>query len=252
MEQIKNYLKKLVDTNLNYGRHIIKEFANLIQVYENVLDIGAGIGEDLTIYKKTCDGASLFALDFEEKNVKQLLEKGICAYKIDIERQKFPFNDEFFDVINANQILEHTKEIFWILHEVSRVLKIGGYLVIGVPNLASLHNRILLLLGKQPTCIKNTSAHVRGFTKGDIIELLNIFEGGYDIIKFKGSNFYPFPSKVANFLSRIFPELSVSIFLSAKKRKKYSDEYIEYLKKSLLETNFHMGNSEVEGGPKCT
>lgn len=243
MKKIKYYLNNLIDKNLNYGRHIIEDFARLIQVYENVLDIGAGTGRDLNIYKSICNSANLFALEYEEKNINYLLDKGIYTYRIDIEREKFPFNDEFFDIVNANQILEHTKEIFWILHEISRVLKVGGYFVIGVPNLASLHNRILLLMGKQPSCIRNISAHVRGFTKGDIIELLNIFKGGYDIISFKGSNFYPFPAKIARFLSNIFPEFSVAIFLLVKKRKEYRGEFIEYIKTSSLETNFYIGST---------
>ena len=51
----------------------------------------------------------------------------------------------------ANQILEHTKEVFWIWHEIARVLAPQGQLILGVPNLASAHNRLLLLLGRQPT-----------------------------------------------------------------------------------------------------
>ena len=72
----------------------------------------------------------------------------------------------------ANQILEHTKEIFWILDQVSTVLKEGGHFLLGVPNLASLHNRLLLAFGRQPSPIQNNSAHVRGYTKPDVLQLL--------------------------------------------------------------------------------
>lgn len=40
-----------------------------------------------------------------------------------IERDSLPLADGQADLIIANQILEHTKEIFWIFHEVSRSLK---------------------------------------------------------------------------------------------------------------------------------
>lgn len=97
-----------------------------------------------------------------------------------------------------NQIFEHVKEVFWILHEVTRVLKKGGSLIVGVPNLASLHNRFLLLLGAQPTSIQNDSAHLKGFTKSDFKKLLQSgFNGGYKLEGFAGSNFYPFPPLLA-------------------------------------------------------
>jgi len=167
----------MIDRHLNYGRHVIEFFAKKIKTYSKVLDIGAGNGDDLMIYRKINPEAELFALEFYQPNISILEEKGIKACLCDIERDRFPFEDCTFDIINANQILEHTKEIYWIFHEISRTLKVGGYLVIGVPNLASLHNRILLLLGKHPTCIKSNSAHVRGFTKYDILKFLDIWGG---------------------------------------------------------------------------
>jgi len=41
----------MIDRSLNYGRHIIADFAAKIGHYETVLDIGAGKGDDLAIYK---------------------------------------------------------------------------------------------------------------------------------------------------------------------------------------------------------
>jgi predicted SAM-dependent methyltransferase len=90
----------------------------------------------------------------------------VCNF--DIERERFPFDDECMDVIIINQVMEHVKEVFWILHKVSRILKTRGHFIVGVPNLAFYVQRLLLLIGEQHSCIKNYSAHVRGYTKGDI------------------------------------------------------------------------------------
>ena len=104
---------------------------------------------------------------------------------MNLELDPLPFEDESIDVVMTNQVLEHVKEIFWILHQASRVLRVGGSMVIGVPNLASFHNRLLLLFGKQPTVIQNHSAHLRGYTRHDILRMFEmIFPGGYRLEDF--------------------------------------------------------------------
>jgi len=125
-----------------------------------------------------------------------------------LEHDRLPFPNDHFEVVIANQILEHVKEVFWIFHEVTRTLKVGGHFIIGVPNLASLHNRVLLSLGRQPSIIKNNSAHVRGWTKHDMLRFTDsCFPNGYELRGFGGGNFYPFPGVVAKPLSFIFQML---------------------------------------------
>jgi hypothetical protein len=115
-------------------------------------------------------------------------------------------------------------------------------LIIGVPNLASLHNRLLLLLGKQPTPIQTNSAHIRGFTKGDILKFVDsCFPGGYELKAFGGSNFYPFPPMIARPLARFFPTMAWGIFLLLEKQRDYQREFLEYPIAQRLETNFYVG-----------
>jgi len=105
-----------------------------------------------------------------------------------IKRDMLPFADGSVDGVILNQILEHAKEIFWILGESSHVLRIGGSLIIGVPNLAAWQNRVVLLLGRQPRSIRPHPAHLRGFTKPDMLRLKNeCFPGGYTLEGFGGA-----------------------------------------------------------------
>ena len=163
-------------------------------------------------------------------------------HSLNIELDKLPLENESVDIIIANQILEHTKELFWILHELSRVLKVGGKIIIGVPNLAALHNRVALLAGQQPTCIKANSAHIRGFTKSGLMQIMNCWEQGYLLNKLNGSNFYPFPPRMAKIMSKIFPNLSVCIFAEFEKQGAYESDYLQYPIKNRLATNFFTGN----------
>jgi len=151
----------------------------------------------------------------------------------------------------ANQILEHTKELFWIAHEVSRILRKGGHFIVGVPNLASAHNRLLLAFGRQPTCIRSYSAHVRGFTKGDLLSFLESgFPGGYDCRKTAGSNFYPFPAPVARPLAKLLPNLAVTFFLLLRKQLPYTGAFLVAPSREQFETPFYVGHVRPASPPQ--
>ena len=232
----------MVNRSLNYGRHQIEKFLEKSIPYDNVLDIGAGTGIDLSIANNIVSNCSLHALEYYPPNISLLESQGIKVNSIDLEKDIFPYDNDFFDVIIANQILEHTKELFWVFHEATRVLKLGGKLIIGVPNLASLHNRILLLLGQHPTSIKSASAHVRGFTRPDLLYFVNsCWPGGFKLIKWGGSNFYPFPPLIAKLLSTILPSMAWGLFMLFKKVGSYNNEFIQFPINENLETNYYIG-----------
>lgn len=235
--------KRKYSKDLNYGRAIIDKFCQDITTPIKVLDIGAGYGTDLSIVQKHHPVAQLYAIEAFISFQQNLKDNGITVYGIDIEKGVLPFEDNSIDLIICNQILEHCKEIWWICHEITRVLKPGGTFIIGVPNLASFHNRLLLLIGQQPTCIKNNSAHVRGYTKNDIIKFLNTgFPSGYQLDSFYGSNFYPFPRRIAMLLAKIFPKMAVGIFFKfTKSTKEYNNEFLNYPRSNKLQTNFYVG-----------
>jgi SAM-dependent methyltransferase len=164
---------------------------------------------------------------------------GITVHALDAERSRFPFEGRFFDVVLANPVLEHTKEIFWIASEVSRVLKPGGAFVVGVPNLASLHSRAMLLLGLQPSPIEVLGPHVRGYTKGGLSRFLTA-GGFFDLLEVRGANFYPFPPAVAKPLSRVFPTLSVSLFFRCRRTDK-EGVFLDVLREHSFETEYFRG-----------
>lgn len=234
----------MIDRSLNYGRQHIKYFTQLSMPFTTVLDIGAGGGDDLRLVQATNPRAELIAVEAYPPYAQELRRAGIEVFPANIERDVLPLDKGQCDLIIANQILEHTKEVFWIFHEISRVLPVGGHLILGVPNLASLHNRMLLLFGKQPTPIKTASAHVRGYTKGDILCFLqSCFPGGYQLKAFGGSNFYPFPPVFAKPLAALLPSMAWGIFLLLEKQQEYHQEFLDFPVKEQLETNFYLGVS---------
>ena len=132
--------------------------------------------------------------------------------------------------------------MYWIHHEIFRCLRTGGLLYLGVPNVLSLHNRILGLFGIHPTASKMISAHVRVFSKRDTFLFYREIAGDFAAIEgFYGSQFYPFPKTIARPLASLFPAVAFSIFFLVRKKGSYDGQFIDWLSQAGLETNFHNG-----------
>ena len=246
---IYDFLKRLKagtedETN---GRHVLPDqVRNLVDARSRILDIGAGYGRDIKAVedKLRLDGkqTELFAIESFPAAVSHLAAHGVKVHDIDIERDKLPFENAYFDVVMCNQVLEHTKEIFWVIAEICRVLKPDGHLVLGVPNLGSLHNRLALAAGLQPPAIHVFGPHVRGFTAQGLRAFLE--KGGQlKVERVLGGNFYPFPPAISRPLSRMFPGLSVSSFYIV--RRVGSGDFLDIFNtdsaKALVDTPYFRG-----------
>ncbi len=236
----------MIDRSLNYGRPVVRRFLVDSRPFHEVLDLGAGGGADLESARAVAPGCRLHAIEVWPPNVERLRGRGVEVVGLDLERDSLPFADAAIDVVIANQILEHTKEVFWIFHEIARVLRPHGHLILGVPNLASLHNRLLLLAGRQPSVIQTASAHVRGFTKRDLLRFLEqAWPGGFVLRAHAGANFYPFPPLIARPLAKVLPSFAWGLFLHLRKADQYRGEFVDFPTRARLETNFHTGNADT-------
>lgn len=239
-----HWLGRFTDQSETYGPQVVEDLVRGLKDLRVVVDLGAGTGRDLGIVRKHHPQARLIAIEGGKDYASGLAGKADDIYVVDIEREPLPLTDGQADLIMANQVLEHTKEVFWIFHQVTRSLKLGGHFLFGVPNICSLHNRFLLMVGKQPTQHKVCSAHVRPFSKGDTLAFLNAsFPGGYELVHFRGAQFYPFPKPVARVLANAFPTFAFTIFFLIRKIADYRDEFVTYPGRAGLETNFWTGNA---------
>ncbi|MDI6820376.1 MAG: class I SAM-dependent methyltransferase [Candidatus Hodarchaeaceae archaeon] len=91
----------------------------------------------------------LYGMDIDEYGVEQAREKGIEAIKHDANA-KFPHEDDSFDVVVSNQVLEHLWNTDGFFSEIRRILDPGGYAVISTANLSSFHNLAFMGLGMMP------------------------------------------------------------------------------------------------------
>jgi 2-polyprenyl-3-methyl-5-hydroxy-6-metoxy-1,4-benzoquinol methylase len=237
-------LLRFVDVQEQYGRHVIEKMLARLSTVHLACDLGVGYGHDLSLVRKRFPEARLIGIDYVENQKLLLQERGIELQVFDLEREALPFDDGSVDLVIANQVLEHMKELFWISHQVALKLRLGGHMIIGVPNIGALHNRLTFLFGKQPSQMKSYSAHVRGFTAYEIPHFFSVcFPGGFQCELLCGAQFYPFPRLLARILARLFPTLAHSTFYLMQKTAPYAAEFLKHPVEAGLATPFFLGQA---------
>lgn len=127
----------------NYRYHLLKdEVAKVIKVTGRnsgkVLDVGCGTGDRLDVFRgrtfETHGVETSHSADYARDHLKLDVRKG------DLFSAHFP--DACFDIVTLYHVLEHTPNPLEVCHEVYRILKKKGFLVIQVPNKESLQCRM--------------------------------------------------------------------------------------------------------------
>jgi len=170
-----------------------------------LLDVGCWDGSGTNDYGRAGRARRLFGVEVVEEQAAAAEQRGVTVARCNLEQPHFPWPDASMDVVVCNQVLEHMKNIFPVMDEISRVLKPGGVFVASVPNLGSFHSRIMLLLGLQPSMIRVFGPHVRSFTHGEF-KLFLTAGGVFQIKEVIGVGFYPLPANtLANAIGRLWP-----------------------------------------------
>ncbi|MEK7394683.1 MAG: class I SAM-dependent methyltransferase [Fibrobacterota bacterium] len=229
--------------DLVYGRDLLRDWAASLANNDRqlrILDIGCGYGNDLLAIREKLGGkAELFGLEGYAPYRDDCAKVGIDAKDGDVERDRLPYEDGSLDVVLMNQVLEHCKDIFWIFSEVHRVLRPGGLFLAGTPNLAAWHDRLMLLVGMQPSGMKVLGPHLRGYTRPGMKAFAEA-DGYFKLTGFGGSGFYPFPRFCAVRFAKWFPTLATGIFFRMEKSTK-SGTFLDVLRTRMFETAYYTG-----------
>jgi SAM-dependent methyltransferase len=204
------------------------------------LDLGCDDGSWTTKIGEKIGTKKIYGVEVVKSRVGEAKNKGVKVSTFDLNG-KFDYEDNFFDVVHSNQVIEHLYDTDNFISEIYRVLKPGGYAVISTVNLASWHNIFSLIFGFQPFDVSNISVkgnignpaslwhriesdstrnkswqHVRVLTLHALKEFLKVYK--FTDIESKSVGYYPLPNFVASIDKNHGHYITVKAY---KKQKRY-------------------------------
>lgn len=126
-----------------------------------ILDIGAGVGNDLPALSSRGD---VDILDVDERAM-AMIPDALVHRKIVADAGALPFENETYDIVVAFDVLEHIKDDAAAIGEILRVLARGGWFLATVPAFPGLFGVHDARLG-----------HHRRYTRGMLLRLLHAFQ----------------------------------------------------------------------------
>jgi len=145
-----------IQAELNQKRIEIKNKGLLGKVIEklrsyehpiaSILDVGGGSGVNLIFFSEVTGATKLYPIDIREPKTKL---NGINYIKSAVEDLP-SLNLPKFDAITMIEVIEHLLDPDKALENIVNLLNDHGVLILTTPNLGSMLNIILLLLGIQP------------------------------------------------------------------------------------------------------
>ncbi len=141
---------------------------------KKLLDIGSGKGNHLVGFSR--NGIIIKGLDKRKECIEIL--SGFDIRECDLEKDHFPFEDNYFDFVFSKSILEHVYNTENIVKETYRVLKPGGITVQMTPDWTTDYK----YFWDDPT-------HVKPFTRKGLMQVFIL----HDFIEVKCEGFYQIP-----------------------------------------------------------
>jgi methionine biosynthesis protein MetW len=176
---------------------LLRLFERDISSDDRCLDVGCGDGGTSGVWLNEHAG-SYVGVDISDRALRKASERGLDVHRIS-DAAELPFPDHSFDLAVCTEVLEHLFEPQLALTEIHRVLRLGGRLIVTVPNLAHWRSRVdLALFGRwNPRGDHLSSAepwrdpHVRFFTLTSLADLTE--QSGFELLEKGGHTQFGLP-----------------------------------------------------------
>jgi SAM-dependent methyltransferase len=182
------------------------------------LDLGCRDGVIASYFQRL--GLSVAGMDISEKALALARERGIKDLtQGDLEKIPLPYEDSTFDIVFWGDNVEHLFEPAKVLHDLKRILKRGGVLLISVPNMGCIWYRLyylyhgMIIRTESPDSPSWEWSHIRFFNKRSMAAFLDA--GGFEMSHFWGCS----SNAVLDAGARIWPSFFGGIMLVCATRK---------------------------------
>jgi len=145
-----------------------KSISKLINI-NRVLDIGCAKGYLVLAFKKiNIDAYGVDISDYAIKHSPKLIKKNLI--KINVEKQKLPFPNNYFDLVISTEVIEHISSHHFLLNEIKRVLKPNGRIFFTTPS-HNLKNKMGIPIDKTHVSVFPRKKWLKLFKKHSLINI---------------------------------------------------------------------------------
>jgi SAM-dependent methyltransferase len=190
----------------------------------SLLDLGCNDGEwtEQLVLASRGSIERVAGVELIEEARQEAERRGIEAVAGNLN-DELPFADESFELVHANQVIEHVLDLDLFVAEIARVLRTGGRAIVCTENLASWHNIAALVVGYMPFSLTNISSrgaignpfnlastpadeletswfHTRVLTAVGLEHLFRVH--ALDVVAHFGTGYHPLPPRLARAAAR--------------------------------------------------
>ncbi|MEA2112504.1 MAG: class I SAM-dependent methyltransferase [Patescibacteria group bacterium] len=171
---------------------------------KRILDIGCADGYLGSKFKEK-EANKVVGIDISENQIKEARKKLDEAISLDVQEEKIPFDDNYFDIVLITEVIEHLFNPKKVIKKIKRVLNDDGFAVITTPNFLVFSNRFKMFFGKFDYTETGVfdKGHVHFFSHSSLLNFVR--ENGFKVTE-QNNLMHP---KIPQFLSKIFPKVFV-------------------------------------------
>ena len=203
-----------------HGENMVEKALRSCKRGGTLLDVGCWDGANTLRWSSAFGAKKTLGIEVVSAAAKKASNNGIKVYVADIDNDKWPIKSGSVDCVISNLVIEHMSNVDHFISETYRVLKSGGYSVVGTNNLSSWHNIASLFLGWTPFDLTNTTSKQWSIgnplalhlwekrTRGDTYMHKCVYSTrwlkewyelyGFSFVSVYGSGYYPFPSFIGD------------------------------------------------------
>src|SRR5690348_3878102 len=116
--------------------------------YAALCDLGCDDGSFTLEVASAARSTTVFGVEIVSTRAKLASDRGIRVVVSDLNR-RLPFADAMFDLVHANQVIEHVADIDLFVSEIVRVLRPTGAAIVSTENGSSWENIAAAIMGWQ-------------------------------------------------------------------------------------------------------